>query len=113
MLPSSVVEHSIGNGEVDSSILSGSTTVRAKNSGSADHKRHRPIPRADAHFYVASGSLFDISAKHIDRVGFLRRQRRILNGNLRRKTLPAARAAREKLRRHLGLIKTSLGIKNT
>jgi hypothetical protein len=29
------------------------------------------------------------------------------------KTLPIARAAREKLRRHLGLIKVSLGIKNT
>jgi hypothetical protein len=68
---------------------------------------------ADAHFYVASGSLFDISAKHIDLVGFLRRQRRLLNGNLRPKTLAAARAAREKLRHHLGLIKTSLGIKNT
>jgi hypothetical protein len=49
----------------------------------------------------------------LDRVGFLRRQRRLLSGNLRRKTLPAARAAREKLRHHLDLIKVSLGIKNT
>jgi hypothetical protein len=60
---SSVVEHSIGNGEVDSSILSGSTTVRAKTPGSVDRKRHDLIRGADAHFYVASGSLFDICAK--------------------------------------------------
>ena len=56
-------EHSIGNGEVDSSILSGSTTVRAKTPGSVDRKRHDLIRGADAHFYFASGTLFDISAK--------------------------------------------------
>jgi hypothetical protein len=33
-----VVEHSIGNGEVDSSILSGSTTSR-RNISSLDHTR--------------------------------------------------------------------------
>jgi hypothetical protein len=40
-------------------------------------------------------------------------KRRLLNGNRRRKVLPAERAAREELRHHLALIKTSLGIKNT
>jgi hypothetical protein len=107
---SSVVEHSIGNGEVDSSILSGSTTVRAKKSGFRRSQTPRPNRGADAHFYFASETLLDISLKRFDRICFLRRQRRLPNGNL---TLPAAWAEGQKLRHHLDLIKASLNIKNT
>jgi hypothetical protein len=75
----------IGNGEVDSSILSGSTTVRAKKSGFRRSQTPPPNRGADAHFYFASETLLDISLKRLDRIGFLRRQRRLPDGNLRRK----------------------------
>jgi hypothetical protein len=60
-----------------------------QNPGSVDRRHHA---RADAHFYFASGTLFDISVNRLDGVGFPRRQRRLPDGNLRRKMLPAARA---------------------
>jgi hypothetical protein len=68
----------MGNGGVDSSILSGSTMPRAKNPDFVDRKHHRPHRAgANAHFYFAAETLFDISLKGVDRVRFLRRQRRL------------------------------------
>jgi hypothetical protein len=40
----------MGNGGVDSSILSGSTIPRAKNPDFADRKRYRPIARGQCAF---------------------------------------------------------------